>query len=154
MPAVAGFATPLKLTAALAVGGSSTVASAALFNCIANVSLGIVIVQLTQQVQTMEQVAVPLAANGARVYLTPWEFNESIGWSKNYYFDMEKDYGSNFGSKILGDVKHAAQWIAPTLHKVLSTVVGPVGMIHPGIGGVLGAGAGLAGAVDRPVNKR
>ncbi|KAA6378924.1 MAG: hypothetical protein EZS28_025548 [Streblomastix strix] len=56
---------------------------------------------------------------------------------------------ANFGSKILGGVKHAAQWIAPTLHKVLSTVAGPVGMIHPGIGGALGAGANLAGAVDR-----
>ncbi|KAA6361422.1 MAG: hypothetical protein EZS28_043050, partial [Streblomastix strix] len=29
-----------------------------------------------------------------------------------------------------------------------------VGMIHPGIGGALGAGANLAGAVDRLVNKR
>ncbi|KAA6367105.1 MAG: hypothetical protein EZS28_037368 [Streblomastix strix] len=60
----------------------------------------------------------------------------------------------NFGSKILGGVKHAAQWIAPTLHKVLNTVAGPVGMTHPGIGGALGAGANLAGAVDRLVNKR
>ncbi|KAA6380678.1 MAG: hypothetical protein EZS28_023794 [Streblomastix strix] len=56
---------------------------------------------------------------------------------------------ANFGSKFLGGVKHAAQWIAPTLHKVFSTVAGPVGMIHPGIGGALGAGANLAGAVDR-----
>ncbi|KAA6383745.1 MAG: hypothetical protein EZS28_020729, partial [Streblomastix strix] len=51
-------------------------------------------------------------------------------------------------------IKHAAQWVAPTLHKVLSTISGPVGMIHPGIGGALGAGANLAGAVDRLVNKR
>ncbi|KAA6370886.1 MAG: hypothetical protein EZS28_033587 [Streblomastix strix] len=56
---------------------------------------------------------------------------------------------ANFGSKILGGVKHAAQWIAPTLHKVLNTVAGPVGMIHPGIGAALGAGSNLAGAVDR-----
>ncbi|KAA6359344.1 MAG: hypothetical protein EZS28_045129, partial [Streblomastix strix] len=61
---------------------------------------------------------------------------------------------ANFGSKILGGVKHAAQWVAPALHKVLSTVAGPVGMIHPGIGGALGAGAGLAGAVDRLYSKR
>ncbi|KAA6382372.1 MAG: hypothetical protein EZS28_022102 [Streblomastix strix] len=61
---------------------------------------------------------------------------------------------ANFGSKILGDVKHAAQWIAPTLNKVLSTVAGPVGMIHPGIGGALGAGANLAEAVDRLYQKR
>ncbi|KAA6401276.1 MAG: hypothetical protein EZS28_003193 [Streblomastix strix] len=53
---------------------------------------------------------------------------------------------ANIGSKILGGIKHAAQWVAPTLHKVLSTISGPVGMIHPGIGGALGAGANLAGA--------
>ncbi|KAA6387206.1 MAG: hypothetical protein EZS28_017267 [Streblomastix strix] len=34
--------------------------------------------------------------------------------------------------------------------KVLSTIFGPVGMIHPAIGGALGAGANVAGAVDRP----
>ncbi|KAA6397821.1 MAG: hypothetical protein EZS28_006654 [Streblomastix strix] len=56
---------------------------------------------------------------------------------------------ANFGSKILGGVKKAAQWVAPALHKVLSTISGPVGMIHPGIGGALGAGANIAGAVDR-----
>ncbi|KAA6385208.1 MAG: hypothetical protein EZS28_019265 [Streblomastix strix] len=61
---------------------------------------------------------------------------------------------ANIGSKILGGIKHAAQWVAPTLHKVLSTISGPVGMILPGIGGALGAAANLAGAVDRLVNKR
>ncbi|KAA6379991.1 MAG: hypothetical protein EZS28_024482 [Streblomastix strix] len=61
---------------------------------------------------------------------------------------------ANFGSKILGVVKHAAQWIAPTLHKVLTTVAGPAGMINPGIGAALGAGAHLAGAVDRLYQKR
>ncbi|KAA6361267.1 MAG: hypothetical protein EZS28_043205 [Streblomastix strix] len=61
---------------------------------------------------------------------------------------------ANFGSKILGGVKKAAQWVAPALHKVLSTVSGPVGMIHPGIECALGVGANLAGAVDRLVNKR
>ncbi|KAA6366015.1 MAG: hypothetical protein EZS28_038458 [Streblomastix strix] len=51
-------------------------------------------------------------------------------------------------------VKHAAQWIAPTLDKVLHKVAGPVGMIHQGIGAALGAGSNLEGAVDRLVNKR
>ncbi|KAA6384529.1 MAG: hypothetical protein EZS28_019946 [Streblomastix strix] len=60
---------------------------------------------------------------------------------------------ANIGSKILGGIKHAAQWVAPTLHKVLSTISGPVGMIHPGIGGALGAGPNLEGDVDRFVNK-
>ncbi|KAA6396011.1 MAG: hypothetical protein EZS28_008462 [Streblomastix strix] len=64
-------------------------------------------------------------------------------------------YGiANFESKILGDVKKAAQWVAPALHKVLSTISGPVGMIHPRIGGALGAETILAGAVDRHVNIR
>ncbi|KAA6383889.1 MAG: hypothetical protein EZS28_020585 [Streblomastix strix] len=56
---------------------------------------------------------------------------------------------ANFGSKILGGVKHAVQWVAPALHSVFSKVAGPAGMIHPGIGAALGAGANLAGAVDR-----
>ncbi|KAA6403798.1 MAG: hypothetical protein EZS28_000673 [Streblomastix strix] len=50
---------------------------------------------------------------------------------------------ANIGSKILGGIKHAAQWVAPTLHKVLSTISGTIGMIHPGIGGALGAGLTL-----------
>ncbi|KAA6386628.1 MAG: hypothetical protein EZS28_017844, partial [Streblomastix strix] len=83
----------LKLIIAFAVASSVGAVTATLLIYIANVSLGIVIVEFTQQVQTIEQVAVPLAASGARVYLTPEKFNESIGWSKNYYFDMEKDYG-------------------------------------------------------------
>ncbi|KAA6402077.1 MAG: hypothetical protein EZS28_002396 [Streblomastix strix] len=59
----------------------------------------------------------------------------------------------NFGSKILGGVKIAAQQVAPALHQVVSTISGPVGMIHPGIGGALSAGANLAGAVDRQTSK-
>ncbi|KAA6391696.1 MAG: hypothetical protein EZS28_012776 [Streblomastix strix] len=61
-----------------------------------------------------------------------------------FFFGIE-----NFGSKILGGVMKAAQWVAPALHKVLLTISGPVGMIHPGIGGALSAGANLAGVVDR-----
>ncbi|KAA6400861.1 MAG: hypothetical protein EZS28_003620 [Streblomastix strix] len=51
---------------------------------------------------------------------------------------------ANIGSKILGGVKKAAQLVAPALHKVMSTISGPVNMIHPAIGGELGAGANLA----------
>ncbi|KAA6370034.1 MAG: hypothetical protein EZS28_034438 [Streblomastix strix] len=61
---------------------------------------------------------------------------------------------ANIGSKIQQGIKHAAQWVAPTLHEVLSTISGSIGMIHLGICGALGAGANLAGAVDRMVNKR
>ncbi|KAA6396801.1 MAG: hypothetical protein EZS28_007674 [Streblomastix strix] len=61
---------------------------------------------------------------------------------------------ANFCSMILGRVKHASQWIAPTLHKILNTIAAPVGMIHTGIGAALGAGSTLAGAVDRLSSKR
>jgi hypothetical protein len=60
----------------------------------------------------------------------------------------------NWGSKILGGVKHAAQWVAPTMHKVLNTIATPASMIFPAAGPALRAGANLAGAVDRLVNKR
>ncbi|KAA6392045.1 MAG: hypothetical protein EZS28_012428 [Streblomastix strix] len=60
---------------------------------------------------------------------------------------------TNFASKILGGDKNAAQWVAPALNKFLSTISGPVEMIHPGIRYALGAGANLAGAVDGLVNK-
>ncbi|KAA6386861.1 MAG: hypothetical protein EZS28_017612 [Streblomastix strix] len=61
---------------------------------------------------------------------------------------------ANFGSKILGGIKNVTKWVVPALHRVLSTISGPVGMIHPGIEGALGAGANLAGDVDQLVNKR
>ncbi|KAA6390481.1 MAG: hypothetical protein EZS28_013995 [Streblomastix strix] len=44
---------------------------------------------------------------------------------------------ANFGSKILGGIKNVTKWVAPALHKVLSTILGSVGMTHPGIGGAL-----------------
>ncbi|KAA6401974.1 MAG: hypothetical protein EZS28_002503 [Streblomastix strix] len=53
-----------------------------------------VIVQLTQQVQTQQQVALPLAPSGARVYLVPLENNVFTGQSKNSYLDNAKDQGS------------------------------------------------------------
>ncbi|KAA6396810.1 MAG: hypothetical protein EZS28_007662 [Streblomastix strix] len=100
---------------------------------IASEFASIFIVQFTQQVQTIEQVADPLAASGAR------DTNSNGFFLENINFWFEDTWG----------VKHAAQWIDPTLHKVLSTVAHPVGMIHRAIGGALGSGASLAGAVDR-----
>ncbi|KAA6402367.1 MAG: hypothetical protein EZS28_002102 [Streblomastix strix] len=91
-----------------------------LFNYIANVFAGIVIVQFTQQVYTTEHADLPPAPNNTLVYLTPLDI-------------------TNFGSKILGGVKKTAQWVVPALHKVLSTISGPVDMIHPAIGSALGA---------------
>ncbi|KAA6381924.1 MAG: hypothetical protein EZS28_022551 [Streblomastix strix] len=60
---------------------------------------------------------------------------------------------ANFGSKILGGVKKAAQWVASASHNVLSTISGPEEMILAGVGGALSAEANLAGVVDRFVNK-
>ncbi|KAA6404204.1 MAG: hypothetical protein EZS28_000266 [Streblomastix strix] len=56
---------------------------------------------------------------------------------------------NNFGSKLITGIKNVTKCVAPALHKILSTISGPVGMIHSGIGGTLGAGANLAGAMDR-----
>ncbi|KAA6389479.1 MAG: hypothetical protein EZS28_014993 [Streblomastix strix] len=53
-----------------------------------------VIVQLTQQVQTQQQVALPLAPRGALVYLVPLENNVFTGQSKNSYLDSTNDQGS------------------------------------------------------------
>ncbi|KAA6398226.1 MAG: hypothetical protein EZS28_006250 [Streblomastix strix] len=61
---------------------------------------------------------------------------------------------ANFESKILNGIKKAAQWVERALHMVLSTISGPVGMIHPRIRGTFSARANLAGAVGRLVNKR
>ncbi|KAA6396192.1 MAG: hypothetical protein EZS28_008280 [Streblomastix strix] len=63
-------------------------------------------------------------------------------------------YNVKFWKQNFRKSNSAAQWIAPTLNKVLSIVAGPVGMIHAGIGGALGAGANLAGVVNRLVNRR
>jgi hypothetical protein len=43
----------------------------------------------------------------------------------------------NFGSKILGGIKKAASWIAPTLNKVMNIAAAPVGMINPAAGAVM-----------------
>ncbi|KAA6371673.1 MAG: hypothetical protein EZS28_032799, partial [Streblomastix strix] len=37
----------------------------------------------------------------------------------------------NFGSKILGGIKKVAGWIAPTVHKILGGLSGPVSLLHP-----------------------
>ncbi|KAA6360025.1 MAG: hypothetical protein EZS28_044448, partial [Streblomastix strix] len=141
---------PIQFTAILASGSvviTPPAGTTTRFNYIANVFAGIFIVQFTQQVQTIEHEAEHLAASGAR----PLILSECCIFIRR--LKQSENDNENFGSKILGGVKQAAQWIAPTLHKVLSTETGPVGMIHPGIGGALGAGANLAGAVDRLVNK-
>ncbi|KAA6390199.1 MAG: hypothetical protein EZS28_014272 [Streblomastix strix] len=59
---------------------------------------------------------------------------------------------ANLGSKILCGVKKAAQWVASALYKVLSTISGPVAMIHPAVGGALSARANEAGTIDNHVN--
>ncbi|KAA6361300.1 MAG: hypothetical protein EZS28_043174 [Streblomastix strix] len=50
----------------------------------------------------------------------------------------------NFGSKILTGIKKAASWVAPTLHKVMGTLSGPVSMLHPGAGQIMGTIGNIA----------
>ncbi|KAA6401953.1 MAG: hypothetical protein EZS28_002518 [Streblomastix strix] len=80
----------LKLTLALN-SSSSLPESSHLFSYMANIFAGIVIVQFILQVYTIVQVAVPLAANGARVYLTPDDVSQFTGQSKNYCLEIAKD---------------------------------------------------------------
>ncbi|KAA6375770.1 MAG: hypothetical protein EZS28_028704 [Streblomastix strix] len=61
---------------------------------------------------------------------------------------------TNFGSKILGGIKKVAGWDAPTLHKVMGTLSGPVSMLHPGAGQIIGTIGNIAGGIDRHLNKR
>ncbi|KAA6317228.1 MAG: hypothetical protein EZS28_055132 [Streblomastix strix] len=60
----------------------------------------------------------------------------------------------NFGSKILNGIKKTAGWVAPTLSKVMGALSGPVSMLHPGIGGIMGTVGNVAGKVDSYLNKR
>ncbi|KAA6356543.1 MAG: hypothetical protein EZS28_047930 [Streblomastix strix] len=55
---------------------------------------------------------------------------------------------------ILGGIKKVAGWVTPTLHKVMGTLSGPVSMLHPGAGQIMGTVGNIAGAVDRHLNKR
>ncbi|KAA6375552.1 MAG: hypothetical protein EZS28_028921 [Streblomastix strix] len=55
----------------------------------------------------------------------------------------------NFGTKILGGIKKAASWVAPTLNKVLGTLAGPVSTLHPGVCAVMGIGSRLAGGITK-----
>ncbi|KAA6380989.1 MAG: hypothetical protein EZS28_023484 [Streblomastix strix] len=51
----------------------------------------------------------------------------------------------NFGSKILGGIKKVSVWLAPTLHKVMGTLSGPVSMLHPGVGAVMNTVGNISG---------
>ncbi|KAA6378460.1 MAG: hypothetical protein EZS28_026013 [Streblomastix strix] len=60
----------------------------------------------------------------------------------------------NFGSKILNGIKKTAGWVAPTLSKVMGALSGPISMLHPGAGQIMGTIGNISGAVDRHLNKR
>ncbi|KAA6312102.1 MAG: hypothetical protein EZS28_055985, partial [Streblomastix strix] len=66
-----GSSNPLKFTLALAVSASAGSSVAAKLSYNANLPAGIVIYQLTQHDYAIEQVVLPLAPNGALVYLYP-----------------------------------------------------------------------------------
>lgn len=59
----------------------------------------------------------------------------------------------NFVSKILDGIKKAADWVAPTLNKVLGTFAVPVRTLNPAIGAAIGVGSRLVGGVDRYINR-
>ncbi|KAA6381977.1 MAG: hypothetical protein EZS28_022496 [Streblomastix strix] len=84
-----------------------------------------------------------LAPNGVRAHFIPENPSKvaCIGeYNPNVIFSLTKT-DSNRSQK-------AAQWVAPTLHKVLTITVGSVGMIHSGISGIVCAGVNLIGTVD------
>ncbi|KAA6398197.1 MAG: hypothetical protein EZS28_006276 [Streblomastix strix] len=60
----------------------------------------------------------------------------------------------NFGSKILTGIKKAASWLAPTVHKVMRVLSGPVSTLHPVIGAIMGTTGNIAGKVDQYLIKR
>ncbi|KAA6368473.1 MAG: hypothetical protein EZS28_036000 [Streblomastix strix] len=59
----------------------------------------------------------------------------------------------NFGSKILNGIKKTAGWVASTLSKVMGALSGPVSMLHPGIGGIMGTVGNIAGKIQRLTTK-
>ncbi|KAA6400885.1 MAG: hypothetical protein EZS28_003588 [Streblomastix strix] len=72
----------------------AVVAVAVPLNYIPKLLVCIVIVQLTQQVQTLQQLTLPQASNGALVYLVPPEIKIFLSQSKNFYLDIANDQGS------------------------------------------------------------
>ncbi|KAA6360063.1 MAG: hypothetical protein EZS28_044410 [Streblomastix strix] len=85
-----GSSSPLKLVRQInlsSVFHSVTV----LFNQIAYVFLGVVVVQSTQQDQTIEQADLFLAPNGAQVYLIPLDASSVMGEQKKFCFEISND---------------------------------------------------------------
>ncbi|KAA6388288.1 MAG: hypothetical protein EZS28_016186 [Streblomastix strix] len=119
---------------------------------IPKVLAGIVIVQLTQHVQTQLQVADPRAPSGALVYLVPPENNVLIVsvriTSLRAEFEETQSESHAFDSLArqsytLKLVTSAAKWVAPVLHKVMGAVSGPIGAINP-TAGMIARGVGDA----------
>ncbi|KAA6393756.1 MAG: hypothetical protein EZS28_010714 [Streblomastix strix] len=126
----------------------------ALFIYIANVFAGTAIAQFTQQAHSIKHADLLRAPNGAPVYLTPLDVS-SVAFlliiQDNHQILL---WNNKFWVENIRWSKKAAQWVESALQKVWLTISGPVGMIYPGIGSTLCAGANRAGAVDRLVNKR
>ncbi|KAA6373046.1 MAG: hypothetical protein EZS28_031428, partial [Streblomastix strix] len=124
-------------------------------------------------------VALPLAPNGARVYLVPPEVKVFLGQSKNSCLDNAKDQGSivkvlntSFSaeydetqsecdafdkrakqSDALNDICITAKWVAPVLHKVMGAVSGPLGAINPTAGMIARGVGGAAGMANKFLNR-
>ncbi|KAA6388222.1 MAG: hypothetical protein EZS28_016251 [Streblomastix strix] len=130
---------------------------------------GVVIVQLTQQVQTHQQVALPLAPTGALVYPVPLENNVFTCQSKNSYLDGTNDQGlivkvlnTSFSaecdktqsecdafdkrakqSEALNDI-----WLKNFGSKILYEVTSAAKQVAPVLHKVIGAVSGPLGAIN------
>ncbi|KAA6390286.1 MAG: hypothetical protein EZS28_014191 [Streblomastix strix] len=128
---------------------------------IPKVLAGIVIVQLTQHVQTQQQVAAPLAPSGARVYLVPPEnnvltINVRITSLRAEYEDAQSEcdaFDSLARYSLLHGVTSAAKWVAPVLHKVMGAVAPTIGAINPTAGMIARGVGGAAGMANKFLNR-
>ncbi|KAA6355692.1 MAG: hypothetical protein EZS28_048781, partial [Streblomastix strix] len=144
-----------------AVAGSSV---AAKLTYKANLLDGIVTYHLNQHDYTTEQVAELLAPKGAPVYLYQSFVSQLIGACLNTsdvakYEDILSECiaWANFDIQslveklklILDCIKKVACRVALILHKEMSTLSGPVSMLHPGAGQIIGTIGNIAGRINR-----
>ncbi|KAA6390625.1 MAG: hypothetical protein EZS28_013848 [Streblomastix strix] len=104
-----------------------------LFNYIPIVLAGVIIVQLTRQIQTQQQVALPLVLNGARVNLVPPEVKVFLGQSKNSYLDMVNDQVS-IVNVLNTSFSADGQMGSSSSSQSYGAVSGPLGAINPNAG--------------------
>ncbi|KAA6396537.1 MAG: hypothetical protein EZS28_007934 [Streblomastix strix] len=116
---------------------------------------GIVIIQITQQVQIQQHVALPIALNGVPVYLVPLENNAIISQSKNCYLDSTNDQVSIVkvrSTSFSTGVTSAAKQVAPVFHKVMGAVLRLLGAINPKTDMIVRRVGGAVGMANKFLN--